>query len=562
MSRFLYLILFCLWSGHALAINCSSFWEGPFPGHTVRSAVECEKIYPEMTDLPAHLQMYAVPELSQTPFSIADSEIIGEALLHSYKRFEALRDLPEIKLILTKEESAHDAVSYTRSFTHKEACPIVVYPKILTLNKDQMKQMIAMKVFHCFQKKNYPEQVTLVMDKNLGKWWYEGIALFMSNWVYPEANLEYNSSRFGTWNYGDMVPLQTNPAIVANFFQSYYNNNGYQVTPLLELMKSFPKEMYESEIKLFSGIRNVDLFFHQFAQEMYAKTLRDSSGVNAPIIPAEAKTFVVQQLPSQDVSLNIKTQTITPYKLVFPKGGKYRLNIPYYPGLTISARELGGESFGAFPTEVSTECDNEITLEVMATMTIDAPLNYEVKIRIERTPQEECACQVERPITDSCIIGKWEIVHPRVEDHLRRTLQMGPAMTIQKIESTGNFFVEITPDGKTIWSAEPWEVYLKVKQKDGTIMEMRTVNKGQLISKVSNGDGILCNAGLGSTMQATMYMTVRGQTHQMPTNPTVNGIPYRFTYKCNGDILDYMEAIGVGPGGTNMRFDYQLKRIQ
>ena len=326
-------------------------------------------------------------------------------------------------------------------------------------------------------------------------------------------------------------------------------------------MRSFPTVPYTSEIKVFADLLQSEKFFHLFAQELILKNLRDSSGTNAPIDIPEVITMMVAETPVQTLNLEFKTQMIMPFHLTFPKGAKYRLRVLDAAGVKVSARQVGAASFGTVPTEITTECDSEYSLEVLATATRAEPMGAKIKIQIERGPQEECQCQVDRPISDSCIIGKWEIVHPRVEDHLRRMLEMGP-MTVERVESTGNFTVEITPEGRTIWTAAPWEVFIRTQQRGGEIMDMRTVNEGQFISKVSNGNGILCNSGLSTTMRATMYMTVRGQTQTKPTNPTVNGIPHRFTYKCDGDILDYMEAIGVGPGGSNMRFDYQLKRIR
>lgn len=212
------------------------------------------------------------------------------------------------------------------------------------------------------------------------------------------------------------------------------------------------------------------------------------------------------------------------------------------------------------PLELKSDCKEDTVLEFLLTSVDSQETASRLKLEIERDDHEECDCDVNAGISDSCLFGKWELVHSTVESLLTKWMSMGPGQLLS-VKSSGLQTVEVTRDGKFLTTAAPWEVEAKRKQTDGDVIEFKTTNVGQYISKVGAGKGILCSETISSTMTAQMTITKRGRSQTIPTNATSNGLPFYMTYECEGDRLIYKEAFGVGPGGSNMTFNYEWKRI-
>ncbi len=567
-SLFILSLVFLSTLAKAEISNCSTMWAGGFPRYKENSVrVDCEKFISRRIRFTDKLKMFALPSLDKSPFTQDEKMIIAEALLYSHTRYAQFTGITSVTLLLSSDSyesesglSDLEAKTYGNFYKNPESCPIVVYPAAKNLSKEHLQQLIAKEVFHCYQAFHFKEQVDLVLRKGLGRWWYEGIALFMSNWVYPMNDLEY-STKYPEIDFERALPQQNNPLRLAHFFQGYFNHSLRKAETVIGIMNQMPTAPYDSEGKAFARIPDLMNQFHSFAEDVILGKLIDSS-VRAATLPSpHFEVINISMEPQQAVHLEVKDQKIFSYRLVLPKGGTYKLRLDDDSSVMVSFRNLSEAAFKKLPSEIKSNCDEETKVEILITSVSGDSTSKEFKLEIDRDVLEECQCQVDNGITDSCLFGKWELVHPTVEAFLRRIMEAGPSR-IESIKSEGLYTTEFTNQSEALMTASPWDVTMKLKQSDGEVTEAKTSNLGTYLSKVGNGKGVLCSRTISSTMSAMLTMTSRGRSQTIPTPSTSKGLPFYLTYECFGDRLIYHEAFGVGPGGTNMTFDYEFKRMR
>lgn len=108
---------------------------------------------------------------------------LAEALTDSANYFEAHGDMPTTSLF-----AAPSGTGLTAASPQPGLCTVVAYPDITQYSEPHIAQFIAGQLAHCFLAETNPP-TTGSYDPNL--WWTAGAAIWLSNEVYPDANLEW-----------------------------------------------------------------------------------------------------------------------------------------------------------------------------------------------------------------------------------------------------------------------------------------------------------------------------------------------------------------------------------
>ncbi len=547
--------------------DCSRLWAKGYPGpKEITSRVECEK-FNSRSRFTDKIKMFVLPSLDKSPFDQTEKQFIADALLYGHKYYSQFNGMPNVTLLLSGEAyedaagvSDIEAKTYANFYKNPESCPVVIYPSAKNMTKEHIQQLVAKELFHCYQADHFKNQVELVLSKGLGRWWYEGIALFMSNAVYPINDLEY-STKYPEINFEEQLPLQQNPKRLAHFFQAYFNHMNRKAETVINVMSAMPSTAYDSEVKIFARGPSFQPMFHAFAEDVILGKLVDMSGAAARLPRPNFQEKEVTFDQKQEFTFEVKTQKVFSYRLKFPKAGFYKFKIQDKPNISVSVRNLRDNQFSKFFDEMKSDCNQETVLEFLFTRINGDVTSENIKLEIERDDHEECECDVNEGIVDSCVFGKWEIVNPTVEAFLSNLLRMGPGQLLS-VKSSGIYTVEFSRQSEAITTAAPWDIKIERKQTDGDIIKVDYKNVGQYVSKVGASKGILCAQEVSSAMSSQMTFTVRGRSQTMPSESAIKGLPFYMTYECEGDRLIYKDAIGVGPGGSNMTFNYEWKRIQ
>lgn len=112
-----------------------------------------------------------------------DFGMLIEALTESAKYFEAHGDMPPTSVL-----AAPNGAGLIAASADPGECTVVVYPDITSYTEAHVKQFVAGQLAHCFLATTYAP-TTGSYDPNL--WWTAGAAIWLSNEVYPNANLEW-----------------------------------------------------------------------------------------------------------------------------------------------------------------------------------------------------------------------------------------------------------------------------------------------------------------------------------------------------------------------------------
>lgn len=270
--------------------DCSTLWAKGFPSDKgLSTRVDCEKFISRSPRFTDKLKMFALPSLDKSTFNQNEKQFMAEALVYAHKFYSQFDGMPSVTLLLSSDplENASgvsdiEAKTFANFYKNPESCPVVIYPSAKNLSKEHIQQLIAKELFHCYQVDHFKNQVELVLNKGLGRWWYEGIALFMSNLIYPIFDLEY-STKYPEINFDQQLPLQGNPKRLEHFFQAYFNHTNRKPETLINLMSGFPRVAYESEAKVFGDMANAKDVFHHFSEDVILSKLVDNSGRPAPL---------------------------------------------------------------------------------------------------------------------------------------------------------------------------------------------------------------------------------------------------------------------------------------
>lgn len=296
---------------------------------------------------------------------------------------------------------------YLDDFIYEQPCPILVDPSSFNLgNVSSYKQIIAHELFHCYQRVNNPGKPSSSDD-----WWVEGSTNFLSNLVYPNANLEHRS----TTSYDPTFPPfshtrdpgslhDKNPYATSVFFQHLANTHG--TGWVLDRIFSLPRKISEDKAhEAVSNWPNIEETFHKFNLSFFDRNIRDSGGGNVPVGETpNAPTY----LAIDDGTLEIAAYPFVfqNQKIYFFPSKSYRLSLRTEGarGSSGAKKSGSGDSWAALPTTINTPCEEGEGVGYDLIVTSTAPPGeassapHKLIIEIDMEDREDCDSQP--PLSD------------------------------------------------------------------------------------------------------------------------------------------------------------------
>ena len=432
---------------------CSSLWVNGFPeAARLRDAGECHPFTPSTIRLSRSQQMFFQENTVNDPAIKQTLEWAAEALGYSSVKYSFAGNTPKIRIIFSSRPYA-SGTGVTPAFTYTEFynlgtefCPIVLYPDHLTFSKAHQMQIVAHEVYHCFQKTAWPAQVSdVVQGRSEGMFWFESIAQFMSNDVYPSHDFEYHPM-FG--RYDTTLPFmeQESPYLAEGFFQSLFWSLGASPSRIHHLQASLGRAG-RSAAEDVVALPNIGQNFHKASRDISFQELRDSSSAIAPW-HLDRRVLQVPDTPTSRVTVQYMDLAIEPFELVFPKRGRYRVSLDMPAGSKLSIRTAGDTTWlDRLPDELSVDCDSDLKMEgIITRATADQGLNT-ATLNIIRESNQTCTCEVDDKPTDSCLFGEWEVDREDVVDFMNRATS--GALQIKSV--TGTLKLTFTPEGDRRW---------------------------------------------------------------------------------------------------------------
>jgi hypothetical protein len=164
------------------ASDCEAMYGTPPPCLIIISVPELDATYGD-----GKYQLYAPIGADSKPVGWTDTQLgwLTEALTDSAKIFESIGVMPKVDVVVTTD----DGPTPTLSDPAIDFCSVIARTPLQQYVEPQFKQWIAGEMAHCFNAATFTEQYS--GGYNGGSWWAAGTAIYLSNVVYPDANLEW-----------------------------------------------------------------------------------------------------------------------------------------------------------------------------------------------------------------------------------------------------------------------------------------------------------------------------------------------------------------------------------
>jgi len=540
------------------SVPCSSLWANGFPEHGhLENAGECTPFIPTLVLLSSGQEMYFQDASSENPVNKQYMEWASEAFVYSSLKYSAFASVPKMRIIFSERPNRSDSgTNVTRAFSYVEFfqlgleyCPVVLYPASTDLNKEFFQQMVAHEVYHCVQKVAFPDKVSAVVQgSSEGQFWFEGIAQFLSNDVYPGNDFEYHPM-FGSFDQHVPFFQQTSPYLSEGFFQGLFWHLGASSSRVHNIQALFGGAGASSQSDALN-ITEISEAFHKTARGMSFQELNDTSGALAQW-RAQKQVFLIPETSNSSITLSFMDFSTEPFEIIFPKRGKYHLSINRMDGAKLSVRKAGATTWqDSFDTTITSDCNSDRKIEGIYTKVgPDLALNG-IRIDITRDDNEECPCLIENKPTDQCLFGSWNVDTNDVLEFMRRLTSN--AFDLKSV--TGSVKLTFTSDGRHVWDYQNLIVSgLSRGRKPSEIKIYWNGLSNLSYSNVSTtSNSRVCAKAQSNNIQSRATATISGQTFDIPLPISPFTGDGELAYRCNSSSFSY--DIHTGPTPLNWTF--------
>jgi hypothetical protein len=561
VSLFLLSTFFALRAAQA-AVPCSSLWSLGFPEEgRMRDAGQCHPFSPSTGRLNRSQQMYFQDDTFSDPAIKQTMEWAAEAFGYATGKYSMFATVPKIRITFSARPYRSSGTGVTPAFTYtefftlgSEFCPIVLYPDLLTFSKAHQMQIVAHEIYHCVQKVTWPNPVAdVVQNRSEGQFWFESIAQFMSNDVYPTHDFEYHPM-FGRFDPQMPFMMQESPYLSEGFFQGLLWLIGASPSRIHQLQSLFGRAGRTAAQEVMA-LPNIDQNFHLIARNMSFQELRDSSSAIAPW-RVEKREIPVPSTPTSRVNVNFVDFSTEPFELVFPKKGRYRINATLPPGSKLSIRKAGDSTWlDHFPRELLVECSSDLKMEGIITRAAADIATNLTTLDIEREENDTCGCEIEEKPTDACLFGEWEVNPTDVADFMNRATS--GALQIHSV--TGTLKLKFTPEGDHLWNYQNLTVHARSRSdsRGDRPVEVKMLWNG--INTFTYGNArtgsrtSVCSRAKTTGVTALAEATAMGRRFPMPVPIEPMRGEGNLFYSCIGDEFRYEIQAGRIPLNWNFR---------
>jgi len=419
--------------------DCNKFFTG-WDTVAVPICLEVE-VDSELDQLyPGQYKIYKpAPGLPTAGWTKEEMDRAFEALVDSVKKLKPLGTLPPISLVVSPSlQGAVGARAASRYSIHGDfpgrPCGIVLYAGMRILpDPNDFKQVVAHEVGHCFLGDTVIEQSRLPHGPS--RWWSEAVPEYLSNWVYPDNNLEVDQY---------MQQFISNELNIALFDLSYdgflwwqhvANQIGNQgvIAVIGNLPSTVERDAVEAAMASYPGM---DALFHDFGRR-----ITDWDRPGESVLDTDKKSYVPkpgvdlehisgEAFPQLEEDL-IPFRTVR-YGLVVDSNNAASL-ISRPEGLVLeSARSPKGQ-WGPIPEGLPNEECQPVIVTVHTTtfdqgsIAVDVPQYFEVQ--------------------PGGLPGKWVVNNPSVSKRIKDTLwPLTPNPKSKQAAASGTIRATFTSD--------------------------------------------------------------------------------------------------------------------
>jgi hypothetical protein len=219
---------------------------------------------------------YPAPPLSAGGWTEAQYEAAVQAIADSVTELDPYGEAPPASLVFTLGGGYY---AYAEPFAD-EPCAIAIGLQVQAFDLDDLKQVIAHELGHCFNFVTFPAQKELAYE--LRRWWDEGLADYLSNLVYKTNNLEYTK-----------LDALSEAELSTTLFDRSYSNWAFfqslenQADPglVMRTVKSLPAGGHSAQAAALAAVGGMPELLHNFTRALTDVALVDTGGGLVPYRP-------------------------------------------------------------------------------------------------------------------------------------------------------------------------------------------------------------------------------------------------------------------------------------
>jgi len=379
------------------------------------------------------LQIYFPKQYRDNDDLLTAMERTRLALVDSVESYRQYGKMGDINLAFSMSQPADKENTWmmVSPFDADEICPITVLPSVKGMDFSDYEQTVAHEVFHCFQGFNFENSFSGDHD-----WWVEGSAVYFSNTVYPDNNLEHRwvdnyyiesiSKSLLDMEYPNALPMQ--------FFGNKMGNSG-----LIELLDNLgamgDKSTQQTRLATWPGM---DETYQEFVVATMSEGVLDTGGGRivqrpTPVRRIEAmdqeewKVFKVEPFVAGFYGLRY-----LPEHRILEEPDE-NANVRHSVALNEIRSQPG--AWSSLPPEVRSRCDEDEEYALVITA-VDGPGEFIAKIN--RIEEAEC---------DPCVLGTWRLDY---EEHpnINRAIEANSGGVPLQTELAGDQFLRFDENGE------------------------------------------------------------------------------------------------------------------
>jgi hypothetical protein len=312
---------------------------------------------------------------------------------------------------------------------YKQPCAVSVYPDARMFTGERFKQLLAHELGHCFQFLTYGEAGFLYPYR---AWREEGLATYLSNVVYPQANLEYTK-----------LPETNQTELLTTLFQRSYGNEPFfqylagrvgGAERVVDDMGTLPmvNDLAAQAVGL-AAIPDMESIYHDFVKAWTDGTIADDGGGTMPT-KGLSQAVSITGPASPFVSSQPSAFGLDRYLIFAPPNGAAEI------AATASgtagkeaARSVSGKTWGTLPDTMPSKCDAELWYLLVTTTTPGGGHQY----RVDVPALSDNGCEVHQ--LDPCLVGYWILDNGSFADYLGSQLPI-PAEDLSVSGKAGIWF--------------------------------------------------------------------------------------------------------------------------
>jgi hypothetical protein len=299
---------------------------------------------------------------------------VDEALADSVPRYLELGTLPDFDVVLAVNL---DAPGEALTIDNGDECLIVLYTRMQRRHEPGFKQIVARQLAHCLQFATFEEPSEGTYADN--RWRQEGLAAYLSNLVYPAADVEHELLETLRLVDDDSTLFDWSAAAFV-WFQFMGERIG--VDGLMDLLGTLPVGNRAEQAAALADFPGLGELYHAFALAYTDGAISDSSGELLPTDwrPGDSDGALVETTGRHAI-VDVPTFAMRRTMVVVPPDRRAELAAGQPAGgIRTSARAYSGRSWGVLPTTFPERCLQDNRLLIVTTSTRDETYRRAIEV--------------------------------------------------------------------------------------------------------------------------------------------------------------------------------------